>query len=327
MWVTLAAAVVVVASLPHNAEDSTVQQLGESQGQKYEHVVAAAVAKVHKDAAKADWEANSHHRVAHAVDHVWKTSDLNSMYDAEMKGKHWHCKHCHQSCKTIKCRSWCHKKFCGDDYTKLLQAKHGIGRVVIKQGQPIIPQYANAVSSTNKYLYEAEKATSDEDFRRASEGLNKVLEEQKEDYNHFDNQQKYADAIDAAAYPDEQEKKAIDDKNYHLEKEEADSYSKLAQGDAKESLKEASANKAFEKGTKATREADKAMGGGDNLMKDVEKDIAAENDVLDNDSGSDKKDSPAMTEVANVAAEVEALGVKVKAAASAASTSSTTEQH
>jgi len=317
-WVAMAAAVAVVMGLPHH-EDSSVKQLGDSEGEKYEHVIAAAVHKVHKDAAAAAYAANSHHRVAHAVNHVWKTSDLNKMYDEEMKGKHWHCTHCHQQCKTIKCRDWCHNKFCGEDYSKLLAARRGVGRVEIKQGEPVIPQYANAVTEANDALWKSEKAVSDEDFRRAAMELAKVMSEQQHDFDHFDSQTKYADAIDAAAYPDEKEKQAIDDRNYHLEKNEADSFSKLAKDDAKESMGVAGSNDAFEESSKATSEADGAMGGGDNLMKDLEKDISAEDDVLSNGGDDSAGDNTAMTEVANVAAEVEAVGVRVDAAAASAS--------
>merc|ERR1711970_1573878 len=134
-----------------------------------------------------------------------------------MEGKHWHCTHCHRQCKTIKCRDWCHKKFCGKHYEKLLKAKRAIGRVSLKEGQPVIPQYATAVEGANKALYQAEKATTDEEFRQANRGLTKVLDEQRADYDHFNGQQQVADAIDAASYPSEKERKAIDDQNYNME--------------------------------------------------------------------------------------------------------------
>lgn len=157
-------------------------------------------------------------------------------------------------------------------------------------------------------------------FGRQKNGLEDVLNTQKEDYNHFNDQAQYADAVDASAYPDEREKKAIDDQNYHAEKAEADHATEMAKDDEKESNKEANANESFTQASEATKEADEALGEKDNLMKGLQTDIQAEDETLNaaagdgSPGGGGENDRPAMTQVSNVAAEVEALGVKVKAA-------------
>lgn len=203
-------------------------------------------------------------------------------------------------------------------YEKLLAAKSGIGRVGLVPGQPVIPQYAQAVETANYALYAAEKATTDEEFRKAARGLERVDSESRDDLDHYDNQQKYADAMDAAAYPDEKEKAANDKKLYEMEKTEAHQSVELANQDAKESNSEASGNNAFSDTKGATEEADKAMGGGDNLMKDIQGDIAAEDDTLAADDDDDSS-KPTMTDASNVEAELESVSVKVKAAAAEAS--------
>jgi hypothetical protein len=320
MRVLLLAALVVVVSGVDPTDDSP-QPLGEDSTDKDPKIVAAAVKQVHQEDAAAEEaaanEALSHHRVANAVHTVWHGEDLNAMYNEEMRGKHWHCKHCHQQCKTIRCRAWCHEKFCGMHYEKMLKAKSGIGRVGMVPGQPVIPQYAQAVESANYALYAAEKATTDEDFRKAARGLEKVDSESREDLDHFGNQQAYADAMDAAAYPDEKEKAANDKKLYEMEKTETQQSVELANQDAKESNSEAGSNNAFSDTKGATEEADKAMGGGDNLMNDIQGDIAAEDDTLAADDDDSSK--PTMTAASNVEAELESVSVKVKAAAAEAS--------
>lgn len=311
--------IATISCLPHRATDH--KMLGEAGGQRYEHIIAAAVKQVHQEDRKAELEANAHHVVSQAVNKVWHDpAELNKYFDEHMDGKHWHCTFCHQKCKTIKCRDFCHKKFCGNDYEKILAAKNSIGRVGLAPGMPVIPQYANAVQKANAALYSAETATTDEEFREAKNGLEDVLNTQKEDYNHFNDQAQYADAVDASAYPDEREKKAIDDQNYHAEKAEADHATEMAKDDEKESNKEANANESFTQASEATKEADEALGEKDNLMKGLQTDIQAEDETLNaaagdgSPGGGGENDRPAMTQVSNVAAEVEALGVKVKAA-------------
>lgn len=326
----LLAGVGVVVSVPLKPS-SDKHELGEATAQKgkYEHVIAAAVKQVHEEGAAEDArkrsEALSHHRVANAVDHVWKTTDLNAMYNKEMNGKHWHCTHCHQSCKTIKCRAWCHETFCNANYEKLLGQKKGVGRVDIAPGEPVIPEYAASVKRANKALWQAEHATSDEDFRKANEDLADTMDKQQEDLKHYDQQQEYADAMDAAAYPDEEEQKDNDESLWHHEKEELNFFQAIQQLAKMATEKQTSADQSYMRSEEAKNEADEAMGvGGDNLLKDVQGDLSAEDATLHSDASSGYgyghsvgygSHAPVMTDVSNVAAEVERAGVKINAAA------------
>jgi len=319
----IAVAAAVVVALPQPSETQNVQlgdsaMAGDEPDAGAHAIIAAAVKKVHKDEYDAQNAALAHHRVSNAAKEVWMSHDFNAMYDKEMNGKHWHCTKCHRSCKTLKCRAWCHDKFCGKNYEKMLMAKSGVGRVAIAPGVAVIPGYANAVFAANKKLYEAEKATSDADLNAAGRGIKNVEKEQEEDNQHFIQAQKFADAVDAAAYPSEKQQQAIDNENYEMEKNEAKSFTERANEDAKETLSEANGNEGSIEAAAAAKEADKSMGGGENLMKEVEEDIAAEDSTLAADDASSSKAKPAMTEVANVAAAVETLAVKVKAASDAA---------
>lgn len=316
-------------------------ELGEAAAQKgkYEHVIAAAVQQVHKEGAAEDARKSSeslaHHRVANAVNQVWKSTDLNAMYDKEMNGKHWHCTHCHKSCKTIKCRAWCHETFCNANYEKLLGQKKGVGRVDIAPGEPVIPEYAASVKRANKALWVAEHATSDEDFRKAAEDLADTMQKQQDDLHHYDTQQQYADAMDAAAYPDEEEQKDNDESLWDHEKATLKFFKMFAKMGQEETEKQTNKDKAYTQAEEEKNEADKAMGvGGDNLLRDVQHDISAEDDTLHSGShgvggygyGGHHDTSHGygvhpMTDVSNVAAEIEKAGVKIKASAQEATQS------
>lgn len=102
-----------------------------------------------------------------------------------------------------------------------------------------------------------------------------------------------------------------------MEEDEAESYVKNVKSETSATQKETAANEGFEEASKATEDADKEMGKGDHLMQDIDKDISAENDALKSTQSDDPSSAtaPAMAKVADVAAEVEKLGVKVKAAA------------
>jgi len=318
----LLAALVVAAvvALPiHDHQDQ--HSLGETQEpeevvppQEPEEVVATATVEVHKDA-PAD-ESHIHtQRVIDAVHHVWRTSDFRDMFKEEMAHGHWHCKRCHSNCETVKCNKWCSDNFCGPDYSKLLAAKMGVGRMGIDKSQRVTPQYVKTVRDANVALQKAEKATSDADFRSANRQVGSVEEAQEEDYDHMKNALKHADGVDKSAYPSEREQEQNEDNMYLMEKTEAKQSLALAKEDEQTSEKAAAKNEAAAEATEASGEVDKAMGAGGSMMAEIAEVSSAEDDTLQQNAGKQKQGKPQMAKVEDVSAEAAKLDVKLNGAA------------
>jgi len=327
----LALIVATVVCMPHS--DPHHKELGEFGGQQYVQTIADAVQHVHAQAANAESQAANAesayhtqvHRVVKSVHHVWSDPKvLNTHFDAHMKKSHWHCRHCHEKCKTIHCRNWCHTKFCGEDYSKLLAAKNGVGRVGIEEGTPVIPQYVGAVDQANKALYAAEKSKTSQEFRQATRDLVKVKEEEKDDYTHFHGQVQREDAINAATFPSHREQETNDDENFQMEQQEADASSQRAFEDEEESQKTENQNASIKAEVEAKQQADGAMGDKDSMMSELATMSTAEDDALANDQsvGGNIEQHSGLAKVSEVSAELEAMGVKVKAARDSATHSS-----
>jgi len=309
-----------VCGLPHTQE---TQSLGESAGKTPDQLIAAAVEKVHADAGVSPKEQVA--RVAGAVNKVWMDSDLNAMFDKDIHDpkKHWTCKYCHRQCKTIQCRQFCHDEHCG---ATIKFGKSGVGRMGIASGQRVTQAFADSVLAANKALHAAETAKSDAEFRAAMRAVKNVLTKQKSDLGHYQRQQGYADSINKMAYPTEKQKEAQDKAMEDIEEANNKSEIERANDDTKETEKINNKNEATIDQANSADEADGAMGGAPSLAKEVQTDIDAEDDTLKNGDKTTNGQTAEMTEVSNVAAEVEKLGVKVEAASSEAQNSASSSE-
>lgn len=312
--VLLFAALAVVASLPHSGMQGH-RILGESDTP--EEVIADATLHVHKEAAAADATHAHLHRVVDAVHHVWRTSDFKDLYKEDKATGHWHCKRCHSQCKTVKCNKWCHDKFCGKDYEKMLQAKTGMGRFYIDRSQLVTPQYIQSVKDANKALQNVETAKNNAAFRKASRTMKTVSDEQQQDFNNFDGSLKMADAVDKSAYPSEREQEANEENMELMESAEQKQSLALKAADTKASEDEAAKNEGLAEATKTVEEADKAMGAGGSMMAEIEEVSSAEDATLQNKANKQEEQElghPQMAQVEDVAAEAEKMGTKLDAA-------------
>lgn len=261
-------------------------------------------------------------RVADATKHVWANSDFKAMWDRDMAEGHWHCKRCHSACKTVKCNKWCSDNFCMDNYEDLLKARQGLGRLGFDDSQPITPAYVKTVRDANVMLHAAQTAKTDEEFTETAEKMKDVKYEMKEDYKHMGDQLKRADMVDKAAYPSEAEQDAEDKKTDQMRSDTLKQEQELANADKQETEKVIARDEGFKEAATSVKEASEALGDKDDLAGDLAQVTNAEDGTLTTDTGADADDSnnAMMTNVANVAAQVESMAVKVKAAESEAQT-------
>lgn len=261
-------------------------------------------------------------RVADATKHVWANSDFKAMWDRDMAEGHWHCKRCHSACKTVKCNKWCSDNFCMDNYEDLLKARQGLGRLGFDDSQPITPAYVKTVRDANVMLHAAQTAKTDEEFTETAEKMKDVKYEQQEDYKHMGDQLKRADMVDRAAYPSRAEQDAEDKKIDQMRSDTIKQEQELANADKQETEKVIARDEGFKEAATSVKEASEALGDKDDLAGDLAQVTNAEDGTLTTDTGADADDSnkAMMTNVANVAAQVESMAVKVKAAESEAQT-------
>jgi len=315
----LACVLTVVAGLPTAHPD--LHMLGESQPPKTPSgIVAAAVHTVHTQGQAEAMGALQVHRVAKAVSHVWMHADLNKEFDKESNdpSKHWTCRYCHGQCKTIQCRHYCSGEYCG---ASLVLGRHKMNMMSLGKGR-VSPQYANAVRRANGALAASQTATTDAEFRRARRAVRTALDRQNTDMTHYQNQLSYADAMNQMAYPTEGQKQAQDDAINTIETMNTQNEVDRANEGTHDANSETNKNDGYDASVASGEEADSAMGMNGGLMSEVQNDIDAETSTLNGpDMDKTTGNTAEMTDVSNVAAAVEKLGVKVASAATSAESS------
>lgn len=290
-------------------------------------MIATAVHQVHAEDAAALAARQATKRVSDTVKHVWATSDLNKEFDKDLTDpkKHWTCRYCHYQCKTIQCRNYCHEEHCG---AVVKFGKQGVGRMGFGNGQ-VTPGFVNSVNQANADLERTETATTDSQFREASRSVNEVMDQGAQDYQNFNNNMQYADAMNQMAYPSEADYQAQDDQIGDIEAQNTQQEIDTANDDIEESNQETAQNSAYENTVNSNTEADGLMGEGDPLTSEVQDVEDAEDSTLDTTEMDQTTGTTAeMTGVENVEAEVEKMKVKATAAASMADKSATkTEEY
>ena len=143
--------------------------------------------------------------------------------------------------------------------------------------------------------------------------------------SQYKSRAKLADSVDKAAYGSRQAREAEDDKTYILEKAAADQETELAKSDEAAAATAAGKNKGYIKAADTVAET-ASFSDGTSMMSAVQEANGAEKDALKTMSGTAPKPSEALASATQMAAKIEALNVKVKAAAEGASAAAASEE-
>merc|ERR1712230_8325 len=240
-------------------------------------------------------EAASKSPVAQAVEQVHREAlhELSAQWAKEAANSHWHCKHCHSECKTHHCHRMCSDRYCSSNYA----FKKGRMDMLTVDG-PVTPAYAKAIHDANLALEAIKTAKTDKEFEIAEMALQRAQAAAHADREAYRNKAKMADQMDKAALRSEQERA----KSATMASER-DAGKNAAYVQAGDTVAE---TKSFDKGTSMLSAVDAANDAEKDALKSMGntgKSAAAETSVAD---------------VAEVAAEMERVGVKAAAAASEA---------
>lgn len=262
-------------------------------------------------------QGKSPHGVAAAVTHVHANSmaELNAQWAKESANSHWHCKHCHSECKTQHCHRMCSDRFCSANYV----FKKGKMDMLVVDG-PVTPAYAKAIHDANLALEAIKTAKTDKEFEIAEMALQRAQAAAHADRQLYRDKAKMAESMDKSAYGSRRERQAEEDKTYLMEKSAVNVERELAKQDAVASSRGASKNAAYAQSADTVEETSKFQQG-TSMLDAVETENSVENDELksmNNNAASSAARETSVSDVAQVAAEMERVGVKAQAAASEA---------
>jgi len=286
-WLSLAIAVTVIAGYE-------VSELGEAETAKSVPEVAAA------------------------VEMTSGMSDAAKWHQESVTGT-WQCKHCHSECTTDTCRGMCSQDYCGGGAFK-------VGRTAfLKVSGAVTPAYAAAIKAANKALEAITTATSESQMESAKLALQRAQSAARSEMSQYKSRAKLADSVDKAAYGSRQARESEDDKTYILEKAAADQETALAKSDEAAAATAAGKNKGYIKAADTVAET-ASFSDGTSMMSAVQEANGAEKDALKTMSGTAPKPSEALASATQMAAKIESLNVKVKAAAQDAATAAASEE-
>merc|ERR1711924_451670 len=134
-----------------------------------------------------------------------------------------------------------------------------------------------------------------------------------------------ADSVDKAAYGSRQAREAEVDKTYIIEKAAADQETALAKSNEAAAARAAGKNEGYIKAADTVAET-ASFNDGTSMMSAVQEANGAEKDPLKTMSATAPKPSEELASATQMAAKIESLNVKVKAAAEGAAAAATSQQ-
>lgn len=231
----------------------------------------------------------------------------------------WQCKHCHSECATDTCRGMCSQDYCGGGAFK-------VGRTAfLKVDGPVTPAYAEAIKSANKAMEAITTATTESQMEAAKLALSRAQSAAHSEMTSYKSRAKIADTVDKAAYGSRQAREAEDDKTYIMEKATVENEAALAKSDESSAARAAAKNKGFVKAADTVAET-ASFSDGTSMMSAVQEENAAEKDALKSMSSKVPTPAASLASAADMAAKIESLNVKVKAAADEAATASASSE-
>jgi len=261
-------------------------------------------------------EAASKSPVAQAVEQVHREAlhELSAQWAKEAANSHWHCKHCHSECKTHHCHRMCSDRYCSSNYA----FKKGRMDMLTVDG-PVTPAYAKAIHDANLALEAIKTAKTDKEFEIAEMALQRAQAAAHADREAYRNKAKMADQMDKAAYGTSRERQAEEDKTYLMEKAALRSEQERAKSATMASERDAGKNAAYVQAGDTVAET-KSFDKGTSMLSAVDAANDAEKDALKSmgNTGKSAAAETSVADVAEVAAEMERVGVKAAAAASEA---------
>jgi len=274
--ILVVATLAVVLSMPAVQDEEVLLD------EAWEHHVAAAVRAVHAAESKVkaatpppppkpvkEKDTTSHH-VAAAVIHVHKGSKKVKPYDPnEMAQKakwkresvkaHWHCRHCHKSCKTDHCRKWCHKTFCYPSYTGGFPLGRYLPRLSLSKGERVTPGLVRADHDVNRDLTNVETTTKMSVLRKAARALKRFEHAKKHDMHHFKRNMKREDMLNKSTFPDGRKRKANRKLERGLRKLHRKAVAKREAKSEKKAEKVAAKDMSYVEGAKVANKVGKMM--------------------------------------------------------------------